>query len=72
MKTDYELILLAAFRYALGRKTYIVGAVVDAILEKERSEFFIKTIQGEIWQAIETGNAGMECDIRQWERLLSL
>jgi hypothetical protein len=34
MKQDYELILLAASRYALGRKTYIVSAVVD-YLEKE-------------------------------------
>ena len=72
MKQDYELILLAAFRYALGRKTYIVGTVVDYLLnEWDSVGYTLKAqMQSEIKQAIKSGNAGMDMDIKQWERLL--
>ncbi len=29
--SDYQLILICAFRYALGRRTYVVDSVVKAI-----------------------------------------
>jgi hypothetical protein len=72
MKQDYELILLAAFRYALGRKTYMVSAVVDYFLDEWESidTKLIIQIQKEIKQAIDSGNAGMDMDVEQWEKLL--
>jgi hypothetical protein len=74
MKQDYELILLAACRYALGRKTYIVGTVVDYLLKewKDISGQLKAVIQVEIKEAIESGNAGMDMDVGEWKRLLSL
>ena len=31
IETDYHLILICAFRYALGRRTYVVDSIVKAI-----------------------------------------
>jgi hypothetical protein len=72
MKQDYELILLAAFRYALGRKTYMVSAVVDYLWVQwyDISGKLRTQIQKEIRQAIDSGNAGMDMDVKQWEKLL--
>ena len=72
MKQDYELILLAAFRYALGRKTYMVSAVVDYLWVQwyDISGKLRIQIQKEIKEAIKGGNAGMDMDVKQWERLL--
>ena len=65
-------IVFYAFRYALGRKTYAVGIVVDYILGnwdllKPATKGLI---QAEIEEAIEKGNAGMEIDVKEWTKIL--
>jgi len=67
-------ILFYAFRYALGRKTYAVSDVVNC-LEENWSELNYKDktiIQKEIQEAIKEGNAGMDMDIVQWQKILNL
>lgn len=69
---DNDLLLFCAFRYALGRKTYIVDAVIDEIknnlskLNKNSKKAMIR----EIAEAIASGNAGMSIDVASWEGLL--
>jgi len=73
MKID-EDILFYAFRYALGRKTYAVGQVTDNIIENwlELSQKFKIAVRTEIIRAIDTGNAGMTCDMKRWKSILDL
>ena len=69
----HDLIVNAAVRYALGRKTYIVSAVCDYIVENweiipDRCKEVIATDireQKEEW-------LGHECDRVQWYALLEM
>ena len=66
-----EDILFYAFRYALGRMTYAVHEVASEIIRNEASispEMRALMIQ-EIAEAIEKGNAGMDMDAREWQRV---
>ena len=69
-----ENIIFYAFRYALGRRTYAVGDVVECIknnwtnLKKSTQE----KIKKEIIIAIKRDEAGMECDKKQWQEILKL
>jgi hypothetical protein len=66
--------LLCAFRYALGRRTYITGTVSDWLI------FYwpiIQTpwqqqIQEDILVAINRHDAGDDCDVKNWEKVLAL
>lgn len=73
MKLD-EKILFMAFRYALGRMTYVVNEVADTLVDKweEISPRYQKLIHKEIKQAIADKNAGMEMDVEQWEIVLKM
>ena len=69
-----RLLLMSAFRYALGRMTYIVETIARHIeacwpdlLTNDR-----ELIHREIRAAIDSGRAGMECDIAVWRRILAL
>lgn len=67
-------VLFYAFRYALGRKTYVVNDVVRALREhwttmKVNEQ---RLIHKEILEAIKENNAGMDCDITEWKRILEL
>ncbi len=70
--TDYEQIVISAERYALGRKTYIVELTVNYILqeieEDKLSDRCLGTIRDEIKEA---KDYGMECDKKQWLKLLN-
>jgi hypothetical protein len=67
-----RLVLLSAFRYALGRTTYMPGAIVDELrnnwhlLSREDQE----QIRNDIASAIERGDAGMDCDVQTWKEVL--
>jgi len=65
--------ILAAFRYALGRQTYIVSSVVEDILKNwDNIDNNLKNlIKKEIEEAIEQNRAGMECDIKEWKKILN-
>jgi len=68
------IILICAFRYALGRMTYVVEMVVDFIIEnwdslyKSDKDLIVREIQHEK----ERSNLGHDCDVKQWNRILTL
>jgi len=70
---DIKTLRLCAFRYALGRKTYIVH---DMVVELEanwgRMKPYQHQIQEDIRMAIDTGQAGMGMDVKEWTKILML
>ena len=71
---DDRLILIAAFRYALGRCSYMPSVVAGAITQCWAclTEYDQRLIKREITDAIERGHAGMDCDVATWRRVLEL
>ena len=69
-----ENIIMWAFRYALGRRTYAVSDVVEVLINiwDKLKVFTQKKIQLEIREAINQKRAGMDCDIKQWKKILDL
>lgn len=80
-----QLMVTAAFRYCLGRRTYIVGVCVDWIIEhwEAFSESTKELIKRELEEEFETddrqrasgsvsGSLGWDCDRRDWERVRAL
>ena len=73
-----DLLYLAAFRYALGRMTYIVQVIADELMKAELSDETKKTILREIKEAdadIPGFNSlglglGMWCDRKDWMRVM--
>lgn len=65
--SDLELIYLCAFRYALGRRTYIVEIVVDWLknhhkdLSKTAKQLIIKEIESPLFS-----DWGHKCDKEKW------
>ena len=70
-RMDFRLLILSAFRYALGRMTYIVPVVAGVIGEsKDRLDSqAIDLIIQEIEDAEKRDGLGMECDIDVWLKL---
>ena len=69
--TDYELILTSAMRYALGRRTYIVGVTVGYIIsELPNLSQSCKSVMIRDIEEQESFGYGDECDKRDWMRLL--
>lgn len=68
---DPELVLMSAFRYALGRRTYIVSIIVDEIVLNwnELNPYYKKRIKEEILYA---NDLGMDCDKQEWQIILDL
>ena len=67
-------ILFMAFRYALGRATYVVGEVVNTIIANwdSISPSLKYLIQKETQTALDKKQAGWEMDEKQWRRVLEL
>ena len=76
---------VAAVRYCLGRRTYIVGDCADWLIDVYPilPDRIKKTIQRDIEEAFEQDDddreeglahrtLGMECDRREWERVRKL
>lgn len=69
--TDYEHMIISAERYALGRMTYIVSLTVDYILKDIEGNKLSKACLNIIRKDIkEARDYGMECDKKQWIKLL--
>jgi len=74
MDVNKRILLSCAFRYALGRQSYVVGSIVDTLkenwndLSKEQKKLYHK----EINEAIDKGNIGMVMDKNKWEEILEL
>ena len=70
--SEYEQIVISAERYALGRMTYIVEITVNYILqeieEDKLSDSCLNVIRNDIKEA---RDYGMECDKKQWLKLLN-
>jgi hypothetical protein len=72
---DQDILLFCAFRYALGRQTYVVGAIADIIkanwghMPQSRRDMFRKEIE----EAIEQGYAGsVNIDVPCWMSILRM
>ena len=79
MITPDETIIICAVRYALGRMSYIVGGVCQYVTFKRKTlsmeclEIIIRDIEEELERYHNAGQMlGMECDEKQWTRLLEL
>jgi hypothetical protein len=70
--SEDDAFALYAFRYSIGRMTYITGFCVEMLLSRWTllTASMQQQIQDEIRKAIADGRAGMECDISEWGRLL--
>lgn len=73
MTLDEDITLSCAFRYALGRMTYVVSSVcneierqIDSIPPETRRRFIM-----EIDEAITNKQAGMIIDIERWNECKS-
>ena len=71
---DDRLILIAAFRYALGRCSYMPSVVAGVLAQcwADLTEHDQRLIRREIDEAIERGHAGMDCDVATWKLVLAL
>ena len=68
---DIKTLRLCAFRYALGRQTYVVQEmVVELQANWERMKPYQHQIQEDIRMAIDTGQAGMDMDVKEWTKIL--
>ena len=69
--SSHQLITLAAFRYALGRKSYIVAEITKWITDNwnEIPDSTLRTILTEVESALEMGQCGDENDVIEWEKL---
>lgn len=72
MTQEEQNITFYAFRYALGRKTYVVSEVVAYLNNNwfKLDSVIRKQIQNEIKEAIEKDEAGMEVDKKDWKKVL--
>ena len=70
-RMDFRLLILSAFRYALGRMTYIVPVVANVIRESKDKldNQAIDLMIQEIEDAEKRDGLGMECDIEVWLKL---
>ncbi len=74
MNIDNQIVLDCAFRYALGRMTYVTEAVSNIIIDcwdaipLSRKLMYVE----EIKEAIKKENIGMECDKIAWKRIIVL
>lgn len=69
-----ELTLVASFRYALGRQTYIVSEVVENIMANWQilSQNTKDKIKEEIEEASKNNSIGHEMDKEQWNKIIEL
>jgi len=67
-----ENIVFYAFRYCLGRRTGAVDEMVNYLKMnwKRLPENTQNQIQEEIKTTIDRGNAGSDCDIKNWKTLI--
>lgn len=73
LKLD-ESILFLAFRYAIGRTTYVVSEVVETVIEQWDfvSKQFKELIIKEIKQELSSNDMMMDMDVRDWTKILNL
>ena len=70
-KPQVMRLAVPAFRYALGRMSYVTGEVADCIRDCMHilAGADLKLMVKEIDQALESGRTGMEMDEKAWKDL---
>ena len=73
-KRDLQGMLLSAFRYSLGRTTYITSECDKWLIKHwdDMPEGYKIQINGDIRNAIDRGHAGHDCDVATWKKILTL
>lgn len=73
MTTEEEFILGCAFRYALGAMSTAPSIISEALEKrwKKLSPDLKKMVKKEIRESIKLGKAGMDMDVKTWEKVLS-
>ena len=72
--SNFELTLGCAFRYALGRRTYVVSHVVDEILnnwEELSKSFKERTVKEIIEYKKDYETLGDSCDESDWMKIVN-
>lgn len=75
LSLNQEITLSCAFRYALGRKTYVVGAICEELMRVEHLlhwNFKERTVREIQEYQDEYGEAGMSFDNENWEYIKCL
>ena len=70
---DDELVAIAAFRYALGRRTYIVSAICEFLISQKDNlaDWAKRSVVKEIKTAIDESRAGDEVvDVPEWQKVI--
>lgn len=67
-----DLTLISAFRYALGRRTYIVSHTVEALMNNwcQLSKIKQELIKKDVREALLEKTAGDKIDEDEWRRIL--
>jgi hypothetical protein len=74
LSLDEEIVLACAFRYALGRMTYVVSSVCNELIKKQHllgENFKYRTVK-EIDEAAQNDALGMEMDKEYWMKVRNL
>lgn len=74
LSLDEEIVLACAFRYALGRMTYVVSSVCNELIKKQHllgENFKYRTVK-EIDEAAQNDAMGMEMDKEYWMKVRNL
>lgn len=74
LETDDDcLVLIAAFRYSLGRNTYMPSVIREKLMEAWSflPESDKKLIKKEIKEAIDRNAAGSKYEVKEWKGLLN-
>lgn len=71
-KDSLDILVIPALRYGLGRRTYITGMIADCLIrnKKDIRHDIRDLVVREIKRAVEEGNAGMQVDIDEWNRVI--
>lgn len=69
-----QMMLLSAFRYSLGRTTYMSSVCVEWLTKwwDILPEDYKRQIHNDINHAITHNMAGDDCDVAEWKKLLEL
>lgn len=69
---ELDDLLFYSFRYALGRRTYVVSDVTQKLIHYSYAlrDNTIESIKKEINVALEKGQAGMKMDEEEWKKVL--
>lgn len=71
-KSDYDLIVGSAVRYALGRQTYIVNTTVDYVIDDiNNGDYTLRELVVMARDIMEQKSYGYgwDCDLNDWKRL---